>query len=120
MGYFGGKKGYKGYDVLIDAARLLQNSSVNFELRLYGDSYGDTGIACALSCGKVNPNEIIDVLRQLDLVIVPSIYEETFGFVVLELYALGFESFVLMRLEPVSCSIAIRCLIAVIPKLLLI
>lgn len=89
MGYFGGKKGYKGYDVLIDAARLLQNSSVNFELRLYGDSYGDTGIACALSCGKVNPNEIIDVLRQLDLVIVPSICEETFGFVVLEALCAG-------------------------------
>ena len=89
MGYFGGKKGYKGYDTLIAAARLLLDSGFNFELRLYGDSYGETGIACARSCGRVDPTQINDVLSQLDLVIVPSIYEETFGFVVLEALCAG-------------------------------
>ena len=84
IGYFGGKKAYKGFRTLINSARLLHEDGIKFELRLYGDDYGDLDIVEAKSCGYVTPNEMLSTLRNLDVVVVPSICRETFGFIVLE------------------------------------
>ena len=84
LGYFGGKREYKGYGTLVDAARILHEDGFAFELRLYGDEYVDPGLPEARLCGRVAPEEVRGILKKLDAVVVPSICHETFGFVVLE------------------------------------
>lgn len=85
IGYFGGEKEYKGYRTLLDAAGILDSDGIHFEMLLYGDEYGSLPDSShAISRGRIAPEEIPDALRALDLVVVPSKYQETFGFVVLE------------------------------------
>lgn len=98
LGYFGGKKKYKGYGTLMAAARILHDDGVAFELRLFGDEYGELDIPEAHSIGYVSPDEVHGILKELDAVVVPSIYHETFGFVVLEALSEGL---------PVICSDAV-------------
>lgn len=96
IGYFGGRRAYKGYDTLIEASRVLHDWGMEFELLLYGDNYGDvSGIPSARACGPVPPSEMGVALRGLDIVVVPSRCQETFGFVVLEALCEGI---------PVVCS----------------
>lgn len=89
IGYFGGQKEYKGYGSMIAASRRLHDIGLDFELRLYGDDYEDSDCNEAISCGRVPPEEMADILSGLDLVVVPSLYHETFGFVVLEALCAG-------------------------------
>lgn len=84
FGYFGGKKEYKGFETLMDAAHMLHEDGLIFELRLYGDEYGNLDLPEVCPSGRVAPEEIRGILRGLDAVVVPSICHETFGFVVLE------------------------------------
>ena len=98
LGYFGGKKKYKGYETLIAAVHILHDSGTGFELRLYGDEYGEPDIPDVRSFGYVSPDEVCGILEGLDAVIVPSIYHETFGFMVLEALCKG---------VPVICSDAV-------------
>lgn len=91
VGYFGGKRAYKGYGVLLDACDILASQCVDFELRLYGDDYGDVdglNFRC-IDCGHVPPEKVPEALVGLDIVAVPSTYPETFGFVVLEALSEG-------------------------------
>ena len=89
IGYFGGQKEYKGFGTILEASRELHNRGIDFELRLYGDEYTNLNIPEAISCGRVLPEDMSRVLRGLDLVVVPSTYRETFGFVVLEALCAG-------------------------------
>lgn len=99
IGYFGGRKEYKGYETLLEASRILHNADVEFELRLYGDDYGENvGVSEAQSFGRVEQDQMNDVLKVLDVVVVPSIYHETLSFVVLEALCAG---------VPVICSDAV-------------
>lgn len=84
LGYFGGKKEYKGYGTLMATAQILHEEGVAFELRLYGDEYDNSDIPEVHSLGSVAPENVRGILRELDGVVVPSKYHETFGFVVLE------------------------------------
>ena len=84
IGYFGGKKEYKGFSTLLAAAHELHDKKIRFTLRLYGDEYTGLDIPEISSCGYVSPGDMGGILRGLDVVVVPSIYHETFGFVVLE------------------------------------
>lgn len=98
IGYFGGKKKYKGYDTLIAAARCLHDAGVKFELRLFGDEYNNLNVPEAQSFGRIAPEKTRGILRALDVVVVPSVCHETFGFVVLEALCEG---------VPVVCSDAV-------------
>ena len=89
IGYFGGRKTYKGFEILIKAARILHEGRVKFEMRLYGDDYGDLGMDEVMSCGYIEPDGVPSVLHELDVVVVPSICRETFGFMVLEALSEG-------------------------------
>lgn len=83
--YFGGEKRYKGFDTLMDAADILARRGVCVELRLYGDDYMHCELPLtATAKGKVPLDGISMVIRESDVVCVPSRYHETFGFVVLE------------------------------------
>lgn len=85
MAYFGGVKNYKGFETLCDAVRILHSSGIKFELDLYGDDYPTLkDIPEVHGCGRVAPESVRGILRAHDVVVVPSIYHETCGFVVLE------------------------------------
>lgn len=84
LGYFGGKKEYKGYGTLMASAQILHEEGMAFELRLYGDEYDNSDIPEVHSFGSVAPESVGSILRGLDGVVVPSKCRETFGFVVLE------------------------------------
>lgn len=90
IGYFGGNKGYKGYSILLAAARLLHDEGIAFDLRLFGDDYGDNPfVPEARNIGRVAPDRMGGILKELDVVVVPSICHETFGFVALEALCAG-------------------------------
>lgn len=90
IAYFGGRKPYKGYGTLIKACALLHEEGAVFSLHLYGDDYDiPAGVPEASSMGKVSPEEVRGILRAHDVVVVPSIYHETCGFVVLEALSEG-------------------------------
>lgn len=96
IGYYGGHKAYKGFDTLLEAARILDSEGFLFELRLYGDDYGDLpAYAHATSLGRFAPEAVRGTWREHDVVVVPSTCHETFGFVVLEALCSG---------VPVICS----------------
>lgn len=85
IAYFGGEKRYKGFDTLMDAADILARRGVCVELRLYGDDYMHCELPpTAAAKGKVPQDGISRVIRESDVVCVPSRCRETFGFVVLE------------------------------------
>lgn len=85
IAYFGGKKAYKGYETLMTACRLLHEEGVEFQLDLYGDDYEQPQGLPEVTCGgRISPEKVRGILREHDVVVVPSIYRETCGFVVLE------------------------------------
>lgn len=96
VGYFGGYKAYKGYDILMAALSRLCETGWEFEAHLYGGDYPDihNGFSC-INEGRLEPSNVSKVLNTLDMVVVPSRYPETFGFVVLESICSG---------TPVVCS----------------
>lgn len=99
LAYFGGAKNYKGFASLIEAARYLQLEGIKFELDLYGDDYPSfSDVPEVHSFGRVAPDSMSGILRAHDVVVVPSIFHETCGFVALE---------ALCEHVPVICSDAV-------------
>ena len=90
IGYFGGSKRYKGYYDLLEASRMLHRAHVPFNLNLYGDDYQKIeGLPEAIFNGRLDASEINDAMKSIDVVVVPSVYPETFGFIVLEAICAG-------------------------------
>lgn len=59
IGYYGGRKAYKGFGTLLEAAQILDSEGVPFELRLYGDDYGELpAYAHATSLGRIAPEAV--------------------------------------------------------------
>lgn len=92
IGYFGGRKAYKGFDILLEACSMLKSSGLPFEINLYGDEYGE--LPHDLPChevGRIDPANMINAIQSNDVVVVPSVFRETFGFIVLEALCAGTE-----------------------------
>lgn len=88
IGYVGGANEYKGYRVLLEALRKLD---IDWTLDFYGtplakSDWHDKRIVCY---GPYSPEKSEDVLSAMDILVVPSICPETFGFVVLEALCCG-------------------------------
>lgn len=99
IGFYGGRKTYKGFDTLLQTTKILSGIKYPFELHLYGEDYGNLPTyAHAINHGRINPESVCHTLSTLDVVVVPSKCHETFGFVVLEALCSG---------VPVICSDAI-------------
>lgn len=99
VGYVGGASEYKGYRVLFDALSQL-STSVEWELLFYGTPPSSSDAYPAIEgkikyCGFYSQEEAANVLTMIDVLVVPSIWPETFGFVVLEALCEG---------TPVICS----------------
>lgn len=88
--YLGPGKKYKGFDILLEAIKELNKEYKDMiEINMYGDikdSNFDTNIKIH---GRYSYNELEKIFDNTDLLIVPSIWYETFGFIVLEALSYG-------------------------------
>ena len=90
LAYFGGDQVLKGAELIIALGVLLSGEDV--EIRVYGRV---KGFARPLQppnvklCGFYGPDELASILAEIDLVLVPSFYEESFSMVVSESWAHG-------------------------------
>lgn len=94
IGYVGGANEYKGYRMLLDALSTLD---IPWHLDFYGtplseDQLKDERIVCH---GFYDHDEFARIFSSMDILVVPSIWPETFGFAVLEAICSG---------TPVICS----------------
>lgn len=88
IGYVGGANEYKGYRVLLEALKGLE---IDWRLDFYGTPLGDGDwhddrIVCH---GSYPPEKCNEVFSEMDVLVVPSIWPETFGFVVIEALSQG-------------------------------
>jgi len=98
IGYLGGKASCKGLDVLLEAVRIMDAAGERgWELWLYGADYAELRGKDARihDGGQYGPPDQGRVWNSFDVLAVPSLWPETFGFVVLEALAWG---------VPVICS----------------
>lgn len=95
IGYFGRIEPEKGVRELIDAIRSLPSEVIE---RLYVCGDGKLKEELSESCrnddrivftGKVKPKEARELMAQVDVTVVPSIWEEPFGRVLIESYQVG-------------------------------
>ena len=98
LGYFGGNNEKKGFNFLVRA--LNQKGIKNgkkLELFLWGDDYPRVDIDSVevYNKGFYKYKDLNSVLNEIDILIVPSLWPETFGFIVAE---------ALLRGVPVICS----------------
>lgn len=91
IAFIGSLEPYKGYpllkSVLLD---IYGNDSVNWSLYVWGSITGtDSQCANIFYKGKYKSSELSFVYNSIDLLVVPSIWYETFGLVVLEALSYG-------------------------------
>lgn len=91
ISYLGPFKEYKGFNLLIDSIKELQYEGVrDIELNLYGDITKDNLKTDGIKFnGKYSYNDLEKIFGNTDLLIVPSICNETFGFITLEAISYG-------------------------------
>ena len=90
VSYFGGSKIYKGIEILAEASEILDYKNIPVRFMLYGDDYSTAPkVHNSIINGRISPKEVDDAILNSDLVVVPSIYHETFCFVVLEALVRG-------------------------------
>lgn len=88
--YLGPYKKYKGFEVLIDSMiDINKNYKNHVELNLYGDDYKYKIDDNIIFHGRYNYESLNDIFDNTDLLIVPSIWNETFGFIVIEALSYG-------------------------------
>lgn len=88
--YLGPDKKYKGFDMLIGAVKELNKEYEDIiELNMYGDIKNKNLDNNIRVNGRYSYNELENIFDNTDLLIVPSIWYETFGFIVLEALSCG-------------------------------
>lgn len=89
--YLGPDKPYKGFNLLINSMKVLKGLGYsNISLNVYGNtSYiGQIDENIKLN-GKYTYNDLEKIFKETDLLIVPSRWYETFGFITLEAISYG-------------------------------
>lgn len=92
FGYIGRTEPYKGLDMLMNALKKIDDKGYDFECLLYGDDftlYDNLLNGKIKNMGIYKNNELLKVFNSFDVLIVPSICKETFGFIVLEALSYG-------------------------------
>ena len=95
FGYIGRKEPYKGIDLLINSLKKLDENNYDFRCLLYGDNfenYDNLLNGKIKNMGTYASNELEKIFDLMDILIVPSICKETFGFVV-RIFSLWFACF---------------------------
>ena len=90
FGYVGPKTEAKGFYNLLEVFKGLNNLN-NVKLFLWGDNFEDIQrkFNFTVSKGYFSTDKIKDVFSSFDVLIVPSLWKETFGFTVLEALSYG-------------------------------
>lgn len=91
IGFIGIRNYHKGYWILRDAGEILYSKGYRFQISFYGDEFNiDTRkYSFCMDMGMFPHNELSDVMKTLDVMVVPSYWFETFGFSTLEAVANG-------------------------------
>lgn len=89
--YLGPYKEYKGFNLICDVMKELQNKGYD-EIIL--SAYGDTNTNLVISDnvkmnGRYSYSDLNKIFENTDVLIVPSIWNETFGFITLEALSYG-------------------------------
>lgn len=93
IGYVGGANEYKGYRVLLEALAMLP-ANLDWVLLFYGTPpFEDTEFQSIRErikyLGVYTAGELNRVFSEMDILVVPSNWPETFGFVVIEAMSVG-------------------------------
>lgn len=91
LGFIGSAETYKGLPVLINALKNLYKSGIcNWELHIYGNFKGvDSECNKIKYKGTFKNNDIKQIYSNINLLVVPSIWKETFSLVTLEALSYG-------------------------------
>ncbi|MGJ1416662.1 glycosyltransferase [Sphingobacterium multivorum] len=91
MGFIGSTDTYKGFPFLKDVLMEIGgDTAMDWRLLVFGGIKGtDSDLANIHFMGKYNNEELADVFGQLDVLIVPSIWKETFSLITLEALSYG-------------------------------
>ncbi len=97
FGYFGNLTPWKGIEVLLQAARLLREKGMDFELRVHGaapfqdkdfvrriDTLFEETAPNVQRLGSYRPSEVADLMKPVDWVVVPSVWWENAPLVIAE------------------------------------
>ncbi|MEK1384636.1 glycosyltransferase family 4 protein [Limosilactobacillus fermentum] len=97
IGFLGGIDKKKGFDLLKQTTLQLKKSGLKFKLLCAGSDSNHLffNYQFVENVGIISRNEINDFYKKVDLLVVPSVWHETFGVVVLEALSLNL---------PVLCS----------------
>ena len=89
--YLGPDEKYKGYNLLLRAMKMLKDESYNeIKLNIYGNNSKDMrNIENIIVNGRYTYDDLEKIFMNTDVLIVPSIWNETFGFIVLEALSYG-------------------------------
>ena len=88
FGYLGPCTTHKGYNLLKDSCDLLWEKGIkNFELHIF--TYTEDNRPYLRKHLPYNHEEIEDVMENFDVLVVPSLWNETFGFTTLEALSFG-------------------------------
>lgn len=88
--YLGPYKEYKGFDLLMDVIKELnKHYKAQINLNLYGDTKKIELDDNIKNYGKYIYDQLEEIFDNTDLLVVPSIWNETFGFIVLEALSYG-------------------------------
>ena len=87
IGYIGRQEPYKGLDYLMATLKELDEEGIVFKCYLYGDDfvqYDGLYDDKVINKGRFKKTEQSEVYNAIDVLVLPSICKESFGFVVLE------------------------------------
>ncbi len=91
IGYIGSMATYKGYPLLKSVLNFLNKKGINnWILQIWGGKLGKEPLCEFIEFkGEFTSSELERVFDQIDLLIVPSIWKETFSFITLEALSFG-------------------------------
>lgn len=89
--YLGPNREYKGFHLLIDIMKSLEKEGYeDIALSAYGDETIFEGLPGNVKInGRYSYNQLKEIFEDTDLLVVPSIWKETFGFITLEALSYG-------------------------------
>ena len=97
LAYLGPLDNYKGFNFMLSALEILrEDNCLNWHLNLYGDSRELKSLDPEFYTfnGRYKYNELENIFKNTDLLIVPSMWKETFGFIGLEALSYGIPTLV--------------------------
>ncbi|WP_197482185.1 glycosyltransferase [Oceanobacillus sp. Castelsardo] len=92
--FLGPLEEYKGFPLLREALNnLLQRNETNWYLNIYGNTNETLLVGNEKKYisfhGRYNHEKLVDIFNSTDILIVPSVWKETFGFIALEALSHG-------------------------------